>query len=276
MASKYYIKLYHEILDDPKMMRLTDRLFALTIKLFLLAGDYERDGYLPSVGDMAWRLRCKQEDLETDLADLATTGIIQMRDGSWYVTKFAERQEPVNPTERWRRWKERQRKEMYYQTGDNESANDMQTKRLPDKIRRNKNKEEEGATAPPADNPFWNNEPNEAVTVYRQITGMDPTSTAMDRVIQDMTIILDFYGKDRDEMVKRGEFYYSRWCNTKGKTGKTYSKTNPGWIEWWIGELADVPEDTRVATYEYELSDAERERIRSEQLAALAKRKEMK
>ena len=139
MASKYYIKLYHEILDDPKMMKLADRLFSLSIKLFLLAGDYEHDGYLPDVDDMAWRLRINQEELETDLADLASTGIIQMNSDRWYITKFAERQAPVEPTERWRQWKKRQRKEDYYQTDDNESTNEAQTKRLTDKIRIDKN-----------------------------------------------------------------------------------------------------------------------------------------
>ena len=134
MASKYYLKLYHEILDDPKMMKLTDRLFSLTIKLFLLAGDYERDGFLPDIEDMTWRLRAIQDELETDLADLASTGIVQMKDDRWYVSKFAERQEPVAPTERWRRWKARQRKAEYYLTDDNESANEPQTKRLTDKM----------------------------------------------------------------------------------------------------------------------------------------------
>ena len=138
MASKYYIKLYHEILEDPKMMKLTDRLFSLSIKLFLLAGDYEQNGYLPNVEDMAWRLRDRIEDLETDLSDLATAGIVQMKDDNWYVTKFEARQAPVNPTERWHRWKDRQRKDDYYQTDDNESANEVQTKRLTDKIRLDK------------------------------------------------------------------------------------------------------------------------------------------
>lgn len=143
MASKYYIKLYHEILDDPKMMKLTDRLFSLSIKFFLLAGDYEKDGYLPSVEDMAWRLRENIEDLETDLSDLATAGIIQVKDDNWYVTKFSARQEPVNPTERWHRWKDRQRKDDYYQTDDNESANEVPTKRLTDKIRIDKKRIED-------------------------------------------------------------------------------------------------------------------------------------
>ena len=38
MPSKYWIKLYHEVLDDPKMARLPDRLYRRCIEVFLLAG----------------------------------------------------------------------------------------------------------------------------------------------------------------------------------------------------------------------------------------------
>ena len=124
MASKYWIKLYHEILDDPKMGRLTDRLFRRTIQLFLMAGDYDADGFLPSVEDMAWRLRVDKDELETDLADLASTGIVQMNDDKWLVTKFAKRQAASTGTERWRQWKDRQRKENYYQTRRQRKTND--------------------------------------------------------------------------------------------------------------------------------------------------------
>ena len=46
MASKYWIKLYYEILDDPKLGKLTDWLFRRAIELFLLAGENDNDGLL--------------------------------------------------------------------------------------------------------------------------------------------------------------------------------------------------------------------------------------
>ena len=57
MASRYWIKLYHEILDDPKMGRLTDRQYRRVIELFLMAGDCEMDGGLPALVDIDLRLR---------------------------------------------------------------------------------------------------------------------------------------------------------------------------------------------------------------------------
>jgi DnaD/phage-associated family protein len=114
MASKYWIKLYIEILDDPKMGMMADRLFRRTIQLFLLAGDLNGSGELPSIDDMSWRLRLRTEELETDLADLASAGIVHKSDGVWIVTKFEERQAPVSDAERMRRYRERKQKSLYY------------------------------------------------------------------------------------------------------------------------------------------------------------------
>jgi len=114
MASKYWIKLYHEILDDPKMGRLPDRLFRITIECFLLAGEMDQDGLLPPLQDIAWRLRTNAEQLETDFVALSDVGILSLVDKSWIVTKFAERQAPVSDAERMRRFRERQQKQQYY------------------------------------------------------------------------------------------------------------------------------------------------------------------
>ena len=67
MASRYWIKLYHEILDDPKMGRLPHALFRRAIEFFLMAGEYGRDGGLPALADIAWRLRA--DEIEPSGAD---------------------------------------------------------------------------------------------------------------------------------------------------------------------------------------------------------------
>jgi hypothetical protein len=116
MPSKYWIKLYHEILDDPKMGRLPDALWRRTIELFLLAGDLDADGVLPAVDDMAWRLRVDPAALATDLKALANVGIVtSCDDGCWIVTKFADRQAAATSSERGARFRERQRKQEYYE-----------------------------------------------------------------------------------------------------------------------------------------------------------------
>lgn len=116
MASKYWIKLYIEILNDRKMMQLEDRLFRRVIELFLFAGEIDQDGLLPPIGDVAWRLHMDTEQLETDMIELQRVGILSVDDGNWIVTKYAERQAPVSDAERMRQLRERKQKKQYYDT----------------------------------------------------------------------------------------------------------------------------------------------------------------
>ena len=110
MASKYWIKLYHDILDDPKMGTLASRLWRRTIECFLAAGEGQNNGELPKLEDFAFRLRIHPEELETDLVELQKTGILSTKNGKWYVTNFEKRQARVSSTERTQRWRERGRK----------------------------------------------------------------------------------------------------------------------------------------------------------------------
>lgn len=117
MASYYWIKLYHEILDDAKMGRLRDRLWRRTIECFLMAGEVNKGGWLPSLEDMAWRLRADLETLEGELRELEEVEILEEREGRWFVANFEERQSADSSAERVRRYRERKRKREYYDNG---------------------------------------------------------------------------------------------------------------------------------------------------------------
>jgi len=140
MASKYWIKIYHEILDDPKMGRMPDRLWRRTIELFLVAGETDADGLLPRIGDMAYRLRLSEDELTEDLNSLLDLRIVHQDGDCWIVTRFAERQAPVSDAERMRRYRERLHKEEYY---SDEPVTGTVTKRS--QIRIEKNREDESA-----------------------------------------------------------------------------------------------------------------------------------
>lgn len=115
MASKYWIKLYHEILDDPKMGRMPDRLWRRTIELFLLAGELDQDGALPELRDIAWRIRIPDDQLADDMSLLTTYQIVHQQDGCYIVTKFADRQAAMTSTERTRRYRETKKHDEYEQ-----------------------------------------------------------------------------------------------------------------------------------------------------------------
>jgi DnaD/phage-associated family protein len=103
MGEKYWIKLYHEILMDPKMGTLPDRLWRRTIEMFLLAGSTFDNGLLPPLDEIAWHLRANTEELETELIELQKIGILSVLDGQWVVTNFQKRQAPMEKSEYMRR-----------------------------------------------------------------------------------------------------------------------------------------------------------------------------
>jgi hypothetical protein len=130
MASKYWIKLYHEILDDPKMGRLPDALFRRAIEFFLIAGERSRDGGLPPIVDMAWRLRAGEIELLAQMEDLEALNILSRgADGGWRVTHFKERQAPSPISERVRKHREAVRSERF---APDEACNESVTERYTD------------------------------------------------------------------------------------------------------------------------------------------------
>lgn len=110
----YWIKLYHEILDDPKMAVLPDRLWRRVIELFLMAGRLHKDGLLPDTNQIAWMLRMPTDDLILDLQQIALTGIIERQVNGWKVVKFAKRQAAVPAKERMEQMRDRQHRQQYY------------------------------------------------------------------------------------------------------------------------------------------------------------------
>jgi len=137
VKSYYWIKLYHEILDDAKMGRLPDRLWRRAIELFLMAGEEHDNGALPSLADIAWRLRLDDDALLEDLQALAEVNIVtQLEDGSWFVTNFADRQSAMSNAERQKRYRDRKHQDQYYGNGQDvdqsQASNDNVTKRNAD------------------------------------------------------------------------------------------------------------------------------------------------
>ena len=103
MGNNYWIKLYHDILDDPIFGSMTDRLFRRTIQLYLMAGETDADGLLPVLPDMAWRLHMDEDELAQDLMELEEIKIISSTKGPiWKVENFKRSAKPLTNAERQR------------------------------------------------------------------------------------------------------------------------------------------------------------------------------
>ena len=108
MTTRFWIKLYIEMLDNPKMARLANHLWRRAVELFLLAGRQGNDGALPPVEEMAWKLRLSHDKLLEDLQGLAKAGVVQMKEaGKWSVMNFSKWQAAVPVEERVRQFRAR-------------------------------------------------------------------------------------------------------------------------------------------------------------------------
>ena len=109
--ANYWIKLKHDVLTDPKMGMLNDRVWRLAIELFLLAGVTNKDGQLPSAADISWILRKDYATFLEDLKVLEDVGIIRYENSAPFVTNFAKHQARMPDAERKRKDREAARKE---------------------------------------------------------------------------------------------------------------------------------------------------------------------
>jgi len=115
MAYGYWIKLYHDILDDHKVGLLPRAARWTFVSCLILAGEEQDGGFLPEMERMLFRLRFDSEaELEGEMSLLARRGLVELRlhpDGSerWYVTHFAERQASMSGAERQKRRRSPQR-----------------------------------------------------------------------------------------------------------------------------------------------------------------------
>jgi hypothetical protein len=66
-----WLRMYTEILDDPKMSKLTDDEYRVFTYLLCMAAEEEREGLIPkSVAEIAWRLRLPTDLIEKTISSL--------------------------------------------------------------------------------------------------------------------------------------------------------------------------------------------------------------
>ena len=93
MPSNYWLKLYRELLHDPKMAMLENHLWRRVIEFSLLASQEGSDrNILPPVDDMKWVLHVSGEALATDINALVRLHYLDVYDdGELYVTDWQKK-----------------------------------------------------------------------------------------------------------------------------------------------------------------------------------------
>jgi len=227
MTGKYWIKLYHEILEDPKMIRLDDRLYRRVIELFVLAGREDNEGILPALDDMAIMLRLNAEELETDLIEIQKIGIIGNIDGRWIVAKFANRQAPMSKAEFMRRKRVTERSDEYqaeHYPPVTEGVTDSNT----DKKRIDKKRVEVEEVDP--------------LKILVNSSGLPDFPGSQRQYIEIVHRMAEDHGIEKTTEAMKQAF--GQWTKTRGKSGAFYRASNISWIDWAMAILIsdDLPE----------------------------------
>lgn len=111
---KYWIKLYVESVEDPKLAKLPDNLWRRFVECLLMAGKLDEEGFLPALADMAFTLRKQETALQHELEQLAKVGLMEIKpydlfESRWHVTKFSERQAPSAAATRQKRHRDKKK-----------------------------------------------------------------------------------------------------------------------------------------------------------------------
>jgi hypothetical protein len=276
---KYWIKLYIEILDDPKMARLPNHLWRRLVELFLLAGRQGDDGALPPVEETAWSLRLSEDKLLEDLQRLAEVGVVQKStSGIWSVTHFKERQGSES-LERVRRYRQRYRNTQDNGEGNQVGAADASTSPSPSSsLSDSDSSEAEKGQAPrshvtPAavsqEPPTLPASPAEAllhrdVRVYSEVTGGRLPGMAQYRTVIEAVRFL----RAREKLDNPGlqawlKPYWLAWSGRKRLDGRPYDPGNLTWlVEWALN--ASIPSKTPATGHSRVPSPEETRRMLAE------------
>jgi hypothetical protein len=81
-----WLRLYDDVLDDPKVQRLSPDLFKHWINLLCLANKGSPRGRIANrLSDLAFSLRVPVEELERILPDLVNAGLLEFEDDSTFL-----------------------------------------------------------------------------------------------------------------------------------------------------------------------------------------------
>ena len=131
MASKYWLKLFHETIYDPKIMMRSPGARLRWYECLCLAGDNDKDGELPPIEHMVYVFRITEEQLIKELQELVETGLLTREESTYSITNWHTRQAAMDTNERSTRYRETVQKREYYEpaTELQQTGNDNTTVR---------------------------------------------------------------------------------------------------------------------------------------------------
>lgn len=106
----YWIKVYTDILDDPKYYKLSEKAKLGMYELMLVAKKLENGkltGELPSIDEIAFHTRKSIEFWREAMKELIEVGIIVEKQPGYLIKNYVKRQQAIPPDERMRQWRKK-------------------------------------------------------------------------------------------------------------------------------------------------------------------------
>ena len=238
MKNNYWMKLWFDVLRDPKMGMLPDRLWRRVIELFLIAGQEGEDGLLPDVPQIAWQLNKPVSAIVTDLQKIADTGIVvEFEPGKWMVSNFKKRNEPVDQVKRIKDFRMRERYE-----NSNENVTQVKRERnAPLQVRYQEEQKNRRTDTEGRDKEIVDSSSSSFEDVYRSLTGIEPKKTEEEKaLIQRFTklgVLPTEYQKAIQEMQEKGykiaSMLSAETWTMNNRNGKKARKPASGSYEAW-------------------------------------------
>ena len=255
MTTKFWVKLYIEILDDPKMGRLANHLWRRAVELFLLAGREGNDGALPPVEEMAWTLRLSADKVLEDLHGLAEVGVVhEAEPGLWLVTNFKERQTSES-AERVRRYRERYSNvQCNGDVAEDPSTSTSSSHSESDSLEEERVQGEEEPREMPSS-------PVEAmlnpdVRIYTTVTGGKiPGLTQYRAVIKTVRFLRKREKMDDQELSGYLMPYWQAWVSRKRVDGLPYDPRSVTWLTEWALNKSIPPDGKKKEMSSQEMVD---------------------
>lgn len=239
----YWLKLYTEILDDPKYNRLTDNAKLGMIELMVVAKKVDREGELPSMSDVCFYTRRSEEWWKPVIEELKRIEFIVEQDDENVIRKFKDRQDCANNAERQKAYRENKHKNEF----SNASVTNVSRNVTENREDIDKSREEEDTTTSPAYSdlvPSFGEHHPPYIRIISEVTKhVSPPSTDQEKIFSAIDALWPKY-PSVDKMVSYLRPYFNDWKQRKTKAGKSYSENNYAWLY----DLAVTGEPLKRAT----------------------------
>lgn len=229
----YWLKLYVEILDDPKVGLMSDLLFKRFIQFLLVAKERNQGGLLGPVNELAWRLRTTESEILDILTTMSkSTGIVSETPAGWVVVNFQKRQCQYSESyERVKRYRERNsndKKNVTVAGVSSSSSSDSDSL-------------EEGVQG---GKPTIPTTPREAydhpvIGVFQKVTERIPGVSQYGLVIDSIRHICNTKKLTDEAAIDYLKPFWLAWTSRKKKGGQPYDPANLAWLTEWAvnGEI---------------------------------------